>query len=343
MVIRHHISLKPYNTFGIDVKADTFAVINDLKDLSDIFQSGPVLDSLSSGEQLLVLGEGSNVLFTGDFQGLVLKVSVLGMQVIKEDDGSVVIRAGAGEKWDDLVRFCIEKGYGGLENLSGIPGCVGASPIQNIGAYGTEMKECFVSLEAIDLTNGRMKEFKHEECRFGYRDSVFKNELKGKYLILSVTFRLSKNPVLNLSYKTLNEKLSKTVKDSLNIGQVRKAVLEIRSSRLPDPAVIGNAGSFFKNPVVNRQGIKDLLKEHPDLVYFPLQEDYCKIAAGWLIDRCGWKGHREGNVGVYKNQALVMVNYGKASGPEILNLAMKVRDSVRSRFGILLEPEVQIW
>lgn len=342
MTIRHDISLKSHNTFGLDVKARSFAEINSKKDLHMLFQSGSLLPAPDSGEGLLVLGGGSNILFTSDFPGLVLKINILGMDVIREEPSHVFIQAGAGVTWDDLVAYAVERNYGGLENLSGIPGCVGASPIQNIGAYGSEMKDCFESLEAFDLENSELRCFSAAECRFAYRDSIFKRELKGRFIILSVTFRLSKSPALNLSYQALCDRLSGMDPHDLDVKKVREAVLDIRASKLPDPALIGNAGSFFKNPMLSRERIQALAQEHPGLVYYPSPDGSAKVAAGWLIEQCGWKGFREGDAGIHRHQALVLVNHGQATGKQLVSLAFKVRDSVMDKFGIQLEPEVQI-
>lgn len=342
MDILHNISLEPYNTFGIRVDAANFAEVRDRKDVRMLFQSASILPAPESTENMLILGGGSNILFTSDYPGLVIKISLKGIEIVEEDDETVVIKAAAGENWDDLVEYCVRNGYGGIENLSGIPGSVGASPIQNIGAYGTEIKDCFEFLEAYELETGEVQTMGREDCRFGYRDSVFKHEAKGRYLILSVAFRLNKKPALNLTYRTLKDKISGDTTLAPTIGTIRDAVLEIRRSKLPDPSLIGNAGSFFKNPLVGREKLASLLKEYPGLVYFEAAEGDYKIAAGWLIEKSGWKGYRIGDAGVHKDQALVLVNYGHASGRQIVDLAMKVRDSVFKKFGIHLEPEVKI-
>ena len=342
MDIQHNISLKPYNTFGVEAKAKAFAEIRDRKDMRMLFQSASILPVPADKSNFLILGGGSNVLFTGDYDGLVAKMAIKGIEITGQDEDHVWVQAGAGEDWDGFVEYCLEKGFGGLENLSGIPGSVGAAPIQNIGAYGTELKETFDSLTAYDLETGEEVNFSKAACRFGYRDSIFKHGLKGKVIILSVTFRLEKKPVFNLSYRSLKEKLAGVPEDSLALRVVREAVIAIRSSKLPDPEELGNAGSFFKNPQVSEDRLKDFLDQYPEMPYFPVEGGEFKIAAGWLIEQCGWKGHREGDAGVHDMQALVLVNHGSATGKQILALAMKVRDSVNKKFGIQLEPEVQV-
>lgn len=342
MEILHNISLKPYNTFGIDVRAEALAVARTPGDITILLQSASILPVPTDIQNFLILGEGSNILFTGNYHGFIVRVDIKGIEVIRQDAENVWVRAGAGENWDNFVAYCVGQGFGGLENLSGIPGSVGASPVQNIGAYGAEMKDCFVSLEAFDLEKGETVSLSAGDCRFGYRDSIFKKELKGKAIILSVTFRLSRKPEFNLSYQALKAKLSSVAPGDLTLDMVRDAVLAIRSSKLPDPSVLGNAGSFFKNPLVEEDVLMDLLGNYPDLVHFPAAEGGHKIAAGWLVEKCGWKGFRDGDAGVHKDQALVLVNYGNASGQQILDLAMKVRDSVETTFNILLEPEVQV-
>jgi len=343
MDILHNISLKKYNTFGIEAHAASFAEIRSVNDLHMLLQSASILPVPHSGDDLLILGGGSNVLFTRDFDGLVLKNGIKGIEIRDEGPDRDLVRSGAGEVWDDLVRFCVERELGGLENLSGIPGSVGASPIQNIGAYGTEMKECFDSLEAFELESGEIKRFTRDECRLGYRDSIFKHELKGQYIILSVDFTLPKKASVNLSYRSLAEKFSGLSPEKVTPSMVREAVLDIRSSKLPDPEIIGNAGSFFKNPLVGEDKLNSLLRQEPALVYFQEKEKSYKLAAGWLIEQCGWKGFREGDAGVHGKQALVIVNHSNATGKQILDLAMKVKSSVKDRFSIELEPEVRIY
>ena len=336
MQIRENISLKPYNTFGIDVKARWFAEAS-----SDEEIIGCCEDQEKALLPLLILGGGSNVLFTKDFPGTVLKISSKGITVVDENEDEVLVRANAGENWDDLVRFCVEKEWGGLENLSLIPGNAGTSPVQNIGAYGVEMKDAFYELEAFDLESGTRRIFLKEECGFGYRESIFKLKYKGRFIILNVTFRLTKKPLLCFGYGNIREELATMKVDHPGIADVREAVCHIRSRKLPDPAVTGNAGSFFKNPVILPQQFENLKISFPGIVSFP-QEGKVKLAAAWLIESCGWKGKRVGNAGVHSNQPLVLINYGNASGQEILQLSLIIRDSVQEKFGVQLETEVNV-
>ncbi len=337
-------SLFKFNTFGIDVKAREFAEVEREADLVEI-----ISDCRDKSRKLLILGGGSNVLFTGDFDGMVARICTRGMEIIAEDEEEVRLRVAAGEDWDGLVQYCVEQGWGGLENLSGIPGYAGSSPIQNIGAYGTELKDHFLSLEGINHCTGEKVQFDAERCQFGYRDSIFKRALKGRIVITNVIFRLSKKPVINLTYQALKQKLSTIPEKEITIQNVRETVLGIRSSKLPDPKVIGNAGSFFKNPVIGASKLEELKDRFPGLVFFelptadrrPPTADY-KLAAGWLIEQCGWKGYRTGDAGVHKDQALVLVNYGHASGHEILDLALKIQQSVKEKFGVELEREVNV-
>lgn len=349
MEILSGIPLKPFNTFGIEARAREFAVLDDEKDIEFL------VDYHRGGmKKMLILGGGSNVLFTGDYHGLVVKINTKGRIITAEDNESVTIRATAGEVWDDFVEYTVGMGWGGLENLSGIPGMVGSSPIQNIGAYGTEMKDNFVSLEAVDLCTGELTEFDAERCRFGYRDSIFKRALKDRMVIKGVTFRLSKKPACNLSYHALKQTLAGYPVNELTPAVIRNTVLEIRRSKLPDPAIAGNAGSFFKNPVVTSRLLEELKEQFPGIVSYPVQQSEnpvadCqpsavnfKLAAGWLIEQCGWRGFREGDAGVHNDQALVLVNFGNASGIDILKLAEKIKNSVKDKFGIKLESEVNI-
>lgn len=330
------ISLKPYNTFGIDVRARFFVEVLTEKDVIDL--AGKLQDVHLP---LLILGGGSNVLFTKDFPGMVLKISIKGIHVIKEDEDAVWVKAGAGENWDDLVKFCVDNGWGGLENLSAIPGNAGTSPVQNIGAYGVEMKDTFVELETFDLESKVKKNFSKEECGFGYRESIFKLKYKGRFIILSVTFRVLKKPVLNLDYGDIRKQLTIMKADHPGIADVREAVSSIRSRKLPNPAVIGNAGSFFKNPVIPPQQFETLKQSFPGMVSFP-QDGKIKLAAAWMIEQCGWKGKRIGNAGVHSTQPLVLVNHGNATGTEILLLSDEIRESVYKKFGIVLETEVNV-
>ena len=335
--ILHHQSLKSYNTFGIDAKADQFAVVISVEELITVL-GNPNLRHLP----LLILGGGSNVLFVSDFHGLVILNRLKGISVVGEDDKHVWIKAASGEVWHDLVMFTMNAGWGGLENLSLIPGSVGASPMQNIGAYGVEIKDCFSELEAIDRETLQTVKFSYDDCEFGYRESVFKHKFKNRYFILSVTYRLSKNPVLNTSYGAIRQQLEAKGVAVPGVKDVSDAVIAIRRSKLPDPNVLGNAGSFFKNPEVSKEEFQRLKTAFPEIVGYELSGGGFKLAAGWLIEQCGWKGKRIGETGSHKDQALVLVNYGNAQGKEIHELAMQIRNSVHKKFGVWITPEVNI-
>jgi UDP-N-acetylmuramate dehydrogenase len=330
------VDLQPYNTFGIKVKARHLIRFKSENELPDILRYASAYKG-----KVLFYGGGSNMLFTGDWDGLIIKVETKGIQVLDEDDEFVYVKAEAGEVWDDLVQFCISKGYGGLENLSLIPGTVGSSPIQNIGAYGAELKDVFYMLEAVSVKTGELREFYRNECQFDYRYSIFKGVYKGIYLILSVIFKLRKKPEINISYGAIEEEIRK-LKLPLNISSVSQAVISIRKCKLPDPLITGNAGSFFKNPVIPVKKFHALIELHPEIKYYATEDGY-KIAAGWLIETCGWKGFREGDTGVHPNQALVLVNYGNATGNEIKSLSERIISSVYDKYEILLEPEVNIY
>lgn len=326
--------LQRHNTFGIDVKARAFLPVDSVEVLRAML-ADPALRQLPR----LVLGGGSNLLLTGDFPGLVLYLCNKGIERAGENADAVLVRCAAGKRWNDLVQWTLAQGLGGLENLSLIPGSVGASPIQNIGAYGAELADCFHSLQAFDLVSGELLELDREACRFAYRDSVFKHELRERAVILSVTFALPKAWHANLRYAELARELASAGVTQPTPRQVSDAVIAIRMRKLPDPEALGNAGSFFKNPVVD-MGTRDaLLVTHPALVSFPQPDGACKLAAGWLIDQCGWKGRSIGPAGVYEKQALVLVNRGGASGRQILELARAIQDDVQERFGVRLEPE----
>lgn len=337
MTIRENISLKPYNTFGIDVKTRFFIELYTEEDIS-----GFLFSAKEFPKPFLFLGGGSNILFINDFEGTVIRLCTKGVKVIEENDDFIFVKAASGENWDGFVKYCVEKEWGGLENLSLIPGNVGTGPIQNIGAYGVELKDVFIDLEAIHIETLAKVVLSKEECEFGYRDSIFKGKGKGKYVILHVSFRLSKHPTLKLDYGTIREELKLMNRPNPSISDVRDAVCRIRGRKLPDPEQIGNAGSFFKNPVISEQQFAILKERYPGIVNFP-QDDGYKIAAAWLIGHCGWKGKRFGDAGVHENQPLVLVNYGSATGKEILHLAYQVIDSVLKEFGIRLEPEVNIY
>jgi UDP-N-acetylmuramate dehydrogenase len=337
MQIRENISLRPFNTFGIDVQAKYFAGFNSIEQLEEVFSL-----KQADHDAQLVLGGGSNILFTSDFDGLVLKNEIRGISVEAEDEESVFIKAGAGENWHGLVMFAVENGYAGLENLSLIPGNVGASPMQNIGAYGVEIGDVFHELEAFHKKEKMSIRFSREDCEFGYRDSVFKRKYRDQFVITSVTYRLNKVPHFNTSYGAIRQELEKMGVSDLSIKAVSQAVINIRSSKLPDPAVIGNAGSFFKNPQIDNSQFQQLKQRFPDVVAFPVNDQFTKVAAGWLIEQCGWKGFRRGDAGCYAKQALVLVNYGNAKGDELYSLSEEIVQSVKERFDIELEREVNI-
>jgi UDP-N-acetylmuramate dehydrogenase len=337
MNIQQNISLKPFNTFGIEAKAKEFVEIHSKEELEVLCMNFNLKD-----RKVLVLGGGSNMLLTQDVDGMVIKISMKGISVVAENDTHVWVKAMAGEVWHDLVIWSINKGYGGLENLSLIPGCVGASPMQNIGAYGVEIKHTFDSLEAIELDGGAIKTFSYSECKFGYRESIFKQEAKGKYIIFSVTFKLSKQPTFNTTYGAIQQTLQKNGVSEPSVKAISDAVIEIRSSKLPDPKVLGNAGSFFKNPEIPDAQFEALKQTFPDAVGYPASEGYTKVAAGWMIEQCGWKGKQVGHAGSHKDQALVLVNYGGASGKEIWQLAMDIQSSVHEKFGVTITPEVNV-
>jgi len=332
-----NISLKNYNTFGIDAYAKYFAVFNSVEDLQNLFQSNEY-----KYEPKLFLGGGSNILFTKNFDGLVLKNEIDGIKTIHEEEKYVYVKVGAGVNWHRFVMDCIRKNLGGVENLSLIPGNVGASPMQNIGAYGVEIKDVFFSLEAYHIIEERIITFTLNDCEFGYRESVFKKKYKNQFVILDVTFRLNKVPHYNISYGAIAEELKKMHVEELNIKAISDAVINIRTSKLPDPKVIGNAGSFFKNPEINSHELHELTRINSDIPSYKINGDTFKIPAGWLIEQCGWKGYRNGDAGCYKNQALVLVNYDNAKGSEILNLSEEIKKSVHNKFKILLETEVNI-
>lgn len=341
MAILHQHALRPYNTFGMNCRAEHFVEIGDLPSLREALRQAQ--------EKLLavhILGGGSNILLTNDVSGLLIRNAIKGIEVADNAaEESVVIAAGAGVVWHDLVLWCLQHDFGGLENLSLIPGTVGAAPIQNIGAYGVELKDVFVKLEAIDIADGRQHTFDKTACCFGYRDSIFKNEYKNRYCITKVYLKLSKGQhQLQTSYGAIQQTLEAMGVRQATIHDVSKAVIFIRSSKLPDPTQIGNAGSFFKNPEVDLERLEALKEQYPHLISFAgTTPGFAKVPAGWLIDQCGWRGYRQGDAGCYDKQALVLVNYDNASGAEILALARNIVDSVKEKFGIELTPEVNIW
>lgn len=335
--IQENISLKPLNTFGIEAKARNFVAIKSIEALSSRLEK-----IQKTNMPHFVLGGGSNILLTQDFEGVVIKNEIHGIQLIDEDAEHVWLKVGAGENWHEFVMYCIQRGYGGVENLSLIPGTVGAAPMQNIGAYGVEIKEIFYELEALHFSSGKIKIFKNNECHFGYRESIFKNSHRNQYIILTVTLQLQKNPKFNMSYGAIQETLA-SMRQEPSLQAISDAVVHIRRSKLPDPKILGNAGSFFKNPVITASHFESLQQHFPTIPHYPTEQaDAIKISAAWLIEQCGWKGKRIGDIGIHEKQALILVNYGGGKGDAILDLAHQIQHSVQTRFDVLLNPEVNI-
>lgn len=337
MEILENISLKPYNTFGIDAVSSYFTSIHALEELINALHWAHQAE-----KEVLVLGGGSNILFTKDFDGIVIINQLLGIEKIKEDDDYVYVKAGAGVVWHEFVQFCLENDYAGAENLALIPGSVGASPMQNIGAYGVEIKDIFYELTALHKFDLTLHTFTNEACKFGYRESVFKNIYKDEYIILDVTYQLRKQPIFRTEYGAIKEELERMNVTQLTIQDVAQAVIHIRTSKLPDPKDIGNSGSFFKNPSVPKSEFEALKIEYPSMIGYENKEGTVKLAAGWMIEQCGFKGYKKGDAGVHIKQALVLVNYGLATGKEILHLSKEIIDAVHLKFGVFLEPEVNI-
>ena len=335
-MIQENISLKPFNTFGIEASTRYFGRFSSVEELNQILTS-------NKDKELLILGGGSNILLTKNFDGLTLINEIKGFEVTKNDGDSVIVKSGAGEIWHEFVLKCIENNFSGVENLSLIPGSVGASPMQNIGAYGVEIKDVFESVEAYHIPTGELHTFSKEECEFGYRESVFKRKYKGQYVIIYVSYKLSLSaPKVNTSYGAIESELKEMNISTPSIKDVSQAVINIRSSKLPNPKEIGNAGSFFKNPVISKELFDKLIVEFPTIPNYPAENDGKKIAAGWLIEQCGWKGKTLGHYGVHKLQALVLVNYKGATGTEIYDLSSSIIKDVEDKFGITLEREVNI-
>ena len=333
-MIHENVSLKNFNSFGLEAYAKRFASFSTIEELKSI---------LSQNEQdLFILGGGSNILLTQDISALVLKNELSGIEVISDSEQTTLVKAMAGETWHNFVMYCVDNGIGGIENLSLIPGSVGAAPMQNIGAYGVEIKDVFESLEAIEISSGKLRTFNASECNFGYRESVFKRALKGKFIIVSMTLRLSRNSKLNTSYGAIESRLVEMNIEKPSIKDVSDAVIYIRQTKLPDPNKIGNSGSFFKNPIISLRQFNELKVKFPDVANYPVDDDHVKIAAGWLIDQAGWKGKTIGNYGVHKNQALVLVNYGGAKGEDIYQLSEEIMANIKEIYGIELEREVNI-
>lgn len=338
MKILENASLKSFNTFGIEAYARAMVSIASLEDLESVLR-----DPKFANMKMMVWGGGSNMLLTQDFDGLVLRMEVLGKKLVAESENQIVLEVGAGENWHGLVQYCIGQDWGGIENLSLIPGKVGAAPIQNIGAYGVELKDVFESVTFYDLEQQKLRQFNAIECEFGYRDSVFKRALKGKVVILNVSLRLSKSPhALHTSYGAIQDELLRKEVGEPGIREVSDAIIHIRQSKLPDPAVIGNGGSFFKNPELPSLEFEDLKARFPNVPGYVVSESITKVPAAWLIDQAGWKGKRFGNYGVHDRQALVLVNHGGASGKDIYDLSSRIKASVLEKFGVELEREVNI-
>ena len=330
----YNCSLLPYNTFGMDVKASRFVEYASVEELRGLWNA-----EREAVARALHIGGGSNLLFASDYEGLILHSAIKGYTVVKETEEEVEVRVGAGEVWDDFVAYTVANGWYGAENLSLIPGEVGASAVQNIGAYGVEAKDLIVSVDTFGLETGEERRFMREECRYAYRESVFKQELKGKYAVTFVTYRLKKHPVFHLEYGNIRAELEKQG-CQIDLENVRRIIIAIRQAKLPDPKVLGNAGSFFMNPVVPKMQFEALLAQYPDMPHYPVDDAHVKIPAGWMIDRCGWKGKRVGHAGVHEKQALVLVNCGGATGKEVMHLAEEIVASVRERFGVTIRPEV---
>ena len=335
-MFKENISIKNYNSFQIDVKTKLFSEFKNIEELKIILNS-----SLYKSNKSTILGEGSNILFTNDYEGLILKNNITGIKIIKENNDNIIVEVGSGENWHKFVMWSIEKNLSGIENLALIPGSVGASPVQNIGAYGMEVKDSIISVHTINLKSNKECNFKNKDCDFKYRDSIFKNKLKNKFIITKVTFKLNKKPINNISYGNIELELKK-LKLSPSPKNIAKTIIKIREKKLPNPKKIGNCGSFFKNPIISNSQFLKLQKKYPEIIYFKLPNKKIKISAGWLIENIGLKGYRKGDAGVHKQQALVIVNYGSASGQEILNLAKKIQKKVMENYEIKFEPEVNI-
>ena len=334
MVIQQWVQLRAYNTFGISALAKEFAVFDNAALLAEILANYK--------GKMMVLGGGSNVLFTKDYAGLILKNEIKNIALVNETEAYIYLRAGAGVSWHSFVMYCVQNNYGGCENLALIPGTVGACPIQNIGAYGVEVKDIIQQVEAYHIADKKVVTFTHADCEFGYRESIFKNKHANEFIILTVTFRLLKSPVFNISYGAIATELAKMEVTNLSVKAIADAVMAIRRSKLPDPALIGNAGSFFKNPTVPTEVFDELTKNHPGIVGYPILNGQVKLAAGWLIEQCGWKGYRLNDAGCHSLQALVLVNYGNAKGTDILSLSKQIGESVKIKFGVTILPEINI-
>ncbi len=334
--IQKNVDLAPHNTLNVSANAKLFAELHSQNQLRQVLQFN------ESDNPVFILGGGSNILFVEDYDGLVLQINIAGKEVVKEDNKHIWLQIGAGENWHTTVQYCVEKGWGGIENLSLIPGKAGATPIQNIGAYGVELQQVFDSLSAIDLMNGSKHVFHKKDCKFEYRDSIFKRDWKNKFAITDITLKLDKEPRLNTSYGAIKTKLEENEIENPTISDISKIVIEIRNSKLPNPTRLANAGSFFKNPVIDDRAFQQLKVEFPNIPGYAINETKTKVPAGWLIEQTGWKGKVIGKVGTYRQQALVIINHGNASGKEILKLAQKIQTTVADIFDIELVPEVNI-
>ena len=336
MIFKNNISIKKYNSFKVDHKVKKFYRIQSKEEMIKVKRS------ISKNEKIIILGGGSNILFTKNFNGSILYNNILGKEIIKETKKNIYIKFGAGENWDKSVEFCVKNKWYGIENLSLIPGSVGAAPIQNIGAYGTEIKDYIYEVSGINLSNGKSQIYENKLCNFSYRDSIFKGKLKNIFFITHVTIKLSKSKKLNLSYNEVKKYFRNKKSNEITIDNVRKKIIEIRESKLPDPKKLGNCGSFFKNPLVDFYFFNNLKNKYPDIIGFK-NSNGMKISAAWLIEKCGWKGYKKDNIGVYKNHALVLVNYGSNNGKKIFKLSEKIKESVNEKFNISLENEVNIF
>lgn len=336
MEIQNHFSLKKYNTFGIEAYAKKFVAVHSVAELKAVLEQ-------NLNEKKFILGGGSNMLLTQDIDALVIHVYLKGVRIVKENEDFVEIEAMAGENWHEFVLFTIGQDFGGLENMSLIPGNVGTTPIQNIGAYGTEIKDTFVSCEAMEIATQKIRTFTKEECHFGYRESIFKHEEKDKYVITSVVFKLTKqNHNINISYGDISSELSKNNIVTPTLKDISNAVIAIRQSKLPDPKELGNSGSFFKNPIISKAEFSPIYAKFPEMKFYEVSETDVKVPAGWLIEQAGFKGKRFGDAGIHKNQALVLVNYGNATGQEILNVSKDIQQTIKEKFGISIEAEVNV-
>ena len=336
MNILHNFSLKNYNTFGIEAKAQQFVAVHSIEELKQVLQN-------NTDQKKFILGGGSNMLLTKDIEALVIHIDLKGKKVIREDEDYVWVEAQAGENWHEFVLWNIENNFGGIENMSLIPGNVGTTPVQNIGAYGAEIKDTFVSCEAIHIATQELKTFTNAECKFGYRESIFKQEAKDQYIITSVVFKLTKrHHKINTGYGDIQNELAKHNITEPTIKDVSNAVIAIRQSKLPDPKELGNSGSFFKNPIISREAFHKAKAQHPEIKHYEVSETEVKVPAGWMIEQAGLKGYREGDAGIHARQALVLVNYGNASGQDILNLSKLVQKTVLDKFGIAIEAEVNV-